>query len=513
MVYHQKRFDYKSTTAILFYIALSKLLLLVIWGSNYGFFRDEFYYIECSKHPAFGYVDQPPLSILLLAVSRTLFGESILGIRLFSYLEGSTTVFLAGLIARELNGKRYAQILASLSALFCGVILGGSNYFSMNSFDILFSAVVFYFIIRLIKSNDRHIWLPIGIVFGFGLENKLSFLFLGFALAAGMLITKERKYYRCKEVYISALIAFLLFLPNIVWQIVNHYPTLEFMRNAATRKNVPMTPLQFFIGSLMELNPSYIILIVSAFYFLFFNRNGKKFALIGWIYIIVFTVFVLYHGKPYYMGIVYPALIAAGAVGAEVLIERYLGGWARYALILLLISAYISVLPFAVPVLPVDSFIEFSKFLGIKPVNAEKSKLGLLPQFYSDRFGWEEMVEKVAYVYNMLSEEEKKKAIIIAQNYGEAGAIGLFGKKYGLPEVFSPHNNYWFWGPPENWDGSIAIVVGSNKQGNSVYFESVEKAASHFNKYGMPFENVDIFVCKKIKKPVEEIWPAIKKFI
>jgi Dolichyl-phosphate-mannose-protein mannosyltransferase len=513
MTPEKKIIDYRSTTAILFYIALSKLFLLVIWGGNYGFFRDEFYYIECSKHLAFGYVDQPPLSILLLAVSRTLFGESILAIRIFSYITGSATVFVSGLIARELNGKRFAQILTALSALFCGVMLGVSNFFSMNSLDILFSATALYLIIRLIKSNDKRIWYPIGIVFGLGLENKLSFLFLGFGLAAGMLLTKERKYYLCKELYLAVLTAFLLFLPNIIWQIANHYPTLEFMRNASAWKIVRMTPLQFFLGSLMELNPAYIVLLASAVYFLFIDRDGKKFALIGLVYIVLFTVFVINHGKPYYMGIIYPAVIGAGAVGAEVLIERYLNNWARSALVLYLILSYGVVLPFSVPVLPVDSFIKYSEFLGIKQENSEKSKLGLLPQYYSDRFGWEEMVESVALVYKGLSEEEKKKTVIFAQDYGQAGAIGMFGKKYGLPEVFSTHNNYWLWGPPNDWDGSIAIVVGSNMHDNLKFFGEVDLAAFHYNKYGMPFENVSIFICRRAKAPAKEFWPKIKNFI
>ncbi|HVO74951.1 MAG TPA: glycosyltransferase family 39 protein [Ignavibacteriaceae bacterium] len=502
-----------STTAVLIYLSFFKLILLIIFSGNYGLFRDEYYYIEVSKHLDWGYVDMQPLSALFLALSRVIFGDSIFGIKIFSYLSGSAIVFVSGLIAREMKAGRFAQIFTAVVVIFSGVILGASSYFSMNSFDILLSALMFYYLIRLLNSGNAKLWLVIGLLFGLGLQNKLTFVFLGFGLVVGLILTKNRKYLKSKEIWIGAAIAFLIFLPNIIWQIANNYPTLEFMHNASAYKNRPMGLTEFFIKSLFELNPGYTLFLFTGLYFLFFNRDGKTYSIIGWIYISVFLVFVFNNGKPYYMGVLFPVILAAGVIGADYLIQRYLRPFVRIILVILVIPFFFIVTPFAIPVLPVESFISLEKAMGMKPVNEERSELGWLPQFYADRFGWEEMVQQVAEVYNKLPAKEKKEALIFGQNYGEAGAVNFYRKKYNLPQAISAHNDYWIWGYPQDFKGDVLIVIGSNYKDNSEYFEDVKLAASHSSKYGMPFENVDIFVCKKSKMPMKGIWQRIKFFI
>ena len=509
----KETFHYLKENSALIFLSLFKFLLLLLFAGNYGLFRDEYYYLECSKHLSFGYVDQPPLSILILAVSRTLFGESILGIRVFAYIAGSVTVFVSGLLARELGGSKFAQSLTAITVLFCGVILGTSGYYSMNVFDVLFSGLLFYYIIKLINRDDPKIWYTIGILFGIALQNKLTPLFIAFGLAAGLLLTKERKHFLRKEIYLGALIALLIFLPHIIWQIANGFPTIEFMRNAAMHKNQHMSILEFSKNASFELNPGFVIFIITAFYFFFFNEAGKRYKIIGVLFAAVFLVFVFNNGKPYYMGVLYTVMLAAGSVGADILITRFLKYWVRPILLLLMLPSIILVTPFAVPVLKVDSFINFSEFVGLKPGVGERSEQGILPQFYADRFGWKEMVSKTAEVYNRLSPEEKKKAVIIAQNYGEAGAVDYFGKEYGLQKVYSFHNSYWLWGPPSDWEGGIAIVMGLNKEYCGEFFEEVELAAVHQNKYGMPYENLKIFLCRKTKMSVNKIWERVKVFI
>jgi len=502
-----------STNAILIYLSLFKLILLIIFSGNYGWFRDEYYYIEVSKHLDWGYVDMQPLSALILAVSRVLFGDSIFGIKIFSYLAGSVIVFISGLIAKELNGSKFAQIFTAFIVIFSGTVLGVSSYFSMNSFDILLSTLMFYFLIRLINTNNAKLWLIIGLLFGLGLQNKLTFLFLGFGLVVGIVLTKNRRHLKSKEIWIGAAIAFIIFLPNIIWQAANNFPTLEFMRNAAAYKNKPMSIAEFALNSLLELNPGYSLFILTGIYFLFFNKHGKVFSIIGWIFVSVFLVFVFNNGKPYYMGVLFPVILAAGVIGADFLIEKYLRPFVRTVLVIFVIPSVIAVVPFAIPVLDVEAFIGFSKTLGIKPESGERSELGLLPQFYADRFGWEEMVQKVTSAYNKLSEEEKKEALIFGQNYGEAGAVNFYRNKYNLPQAISAHNNYWIWGYPEDYKGNVLIIIGSNYNDNSEFFEEVKLAESHSNKHGMSFENVDIFICKKPKMPFDKIWKRIKFFI
>ena len=202
-----------SANAILIYLSLFKFLLLIIFAGGYGIFRDELYYIECSKNLAWGYVDIQPLSEVMLAVSRFLFGESLLAIRIFSYAAGAAFVFVSGLLAREMGGGKFAQAFTAVMVIFSGVLLGVSGYFAMNSFDILLVTLTFYYLLKLINTNEKKYWLFIGLMFGIGLQNKLSFLFLGLGLAAGLVITNYRKHLLSRELWIGAGIAFLIFLP------------------------------------------------------------------------------------------------------------------------------------------------------------------------------------------------------------------------------------------------------------------------------------------------------------
>lgn len=505
--------NFSSVNAILIYLALFKLTLLIIFAGNYGLFRDEYYYFEISKHLDWGYVDLQPLSSAILAVSRALFGDSIFGIRIFSYLAGSVIVIVAGLIAREMNGSRFAQIFTGFIVIFSGVILGTSGYYSMNAFDILLSSLMFYFVIRLINTGNQKLWILLGIIFGFGLQNKLTFLFLGFGLLIGLILAKNRRYLKSKELWIGVVIALLIFLPNIIWQVVNNYPTLDFMRNAAAFKNKPMGIVEFTISSLLELNPVFTPFILTAFYFLFFSKPGKNFKIIGWIYISVFLVFVFNNGKPYYMGVLFPTILAAGVVGADYLIENYLKKYVRFIMVIIILPLVLMPLPFSIPILDVDTFIKYSETLGIKPESGERSELGLLPAFYADRFGWEEMVQKTALAFNKLTVSEKSEALIFGQNYGEAGAVNFYRQKYKLPQAISSHNNFWIWGYPKNYKGNVLIVIGSGYKELTEFFEDVQQVESHWNKYGMPYENVDIFICKKPKMPISETWKRIKFYI
>ncbi len=503
----------KSSTSLLMLISFLKFLLLLLFADNYGLFRDEYYYIECSKNLSWGFVDQQPFAALMLAISRAIFGESIFGIRLFAYLAGSVTVFVSGIIARELGGKTFAQALTALCVVFSGVVLGTSGYYSMNAYDILFASLLFYILIKLINSDNKKLWFLIGILFGIGLQNKLTFLFLAFGLFVGLLLTNNRRYLKSVELWIGAVLAGLIIFPNFVWQLVLKFPTLEFMRNAAMYKNQPMSIIEFTLNSLLELNPGFAPFIFIAIYFLSLNKHGKKFAIIGWIFLSVFLVFVFNNGKPYYMGVLYPVMLAAGVCGLEILINKFSHVWLKPAVFILMIPSFIFVTPFAIPVLELNAFLKFQDFTGIKPESGERSELGVLPQFYADRFGWKEMAKEVAEVYSSLPEEEKSKAVIYGQNYGEAGAIDYYADELGLPKAISGHNNYWIWSYPDNFDGSVLIVVGSTMEDNLEFFEEVELAAHHFNKYGMPYENVDIFICRKLKVPVEELWKRVKFYI
>lgn len=508
-----------SSTAILIYLAMLKLILHFLTNGNYGYFRDELYYIACSDHLAWGYVDQPPLSIFILAINRLLLGDSIFALRLLPSLAGALTVIITGLMVKQLGGGRFAQALAALAVIITGIYLALNSFYSMNSFDILFWALSAYIIILIIKKDKHKLWLLFGLVAGLGLMNKYSMLFFGFGLTGGLLLTAHRKYLFSKWFWLAGLIAFIIFLPHIIWEIQYDFPSIEFMRNASQYKNYPVSPLEFLSGQLLLLSFINAPLCLVGLYYYFFHKDGKTYRLFGWIFVIILIVMITLKAKVYYIAPVYSMLFASGALAIEKFIHKLNWRWLKPAFISLMIIGGIIVSPIAIPVLPVETFIKYAEFIGIVPPKMERSEMGTLPQHFADRFGWENMVDTIAQVYHTLTPEERSKCIIFARNYGQAGAIDFFGEKYDLPKATCYRNNYWLWGPGER-SGEITICIGyrgemkDNVKNLKQYFHEVEHAATIKCKYCMPHENnLPIFICRKPKVSLKEVWESLKVYI
>ena len=501
-------------------LALFKLFLILVFAGNYGYFRDELYYLACSDHLALGYVDQPPLSLFLLAFSRMLFGDSLIALRLLPAIVGAVTVFLAGLMARKLGAGRFGQFLAALSVLTAPVLLGQSRYFSMNVFDILFWTVATYLLIVIIKENKPRLWLVFGVVAGFGLLNKYSLGFLIIGMAAGLILTRERKHLQSRWLWIGGLIAGFIFMPHVAWEFEHGFPSLEFMRNASLYKNVPLSPIGFLGGQFMEIGLANAIIWLLGLAYFFFHKKGTKFRALGWMYVVIFGVMMATRAKVYYLSPVYPLLLAGGSVWMEKI--SYLSAWKLLRPTITGLVAFFGILaaPFAVPLLPVEAFIRYQDFLGLTPPQEERHDMGALPQHYADMFGWEGMVETVAKVYRSLPPEDQDGCLIYVRNYGQAGAIDFLGKYYGLPKASCGHNNYWLWGPPE-WDGEVAIVFGSSRdvqeslEDLAPHYEEVEHAATFLCNYCMPYENNrPIFICRGFKHidSLDAVWQEEKHF-
>jgi len=508
-----------SDIAILIYLAVAKLILHMIFHAEYGYFRDEFYYIACSDHLAWGYVDQPPLSICILTVGRALMGSSLFSIRLLTALAGAGVVFVTGLTVRRLGGERFAQVLAAVAVIASPIMLALSRYFSMNAFDILFWTVAAYLVILIITGDDPKLWLTFGAVIGLGLLNKYSIGFFCLGLYAGLLLTSHRKYFLKKWFWFGTLIALGLFLPHIIWQVVHGYPSVEFMRNAAMYKNLPTPPLEFLVGQFLEVGFANALLWVPGLLFCFFHREGKRYRLFGLMYVVIFAVMVATNAKVYYLSPIYPAFLALGSVAVCTFIDRI--GWSllKPAVLILVILSGIITVPFAIPVLSVEKFIAYQESLGLTPPQEERNEVGVLPQHYADMFGWEKMVETVAEVYEELTPVEKEQCVIFVRNYGEAGAIDFFGRKYDLPKATSGHNNYWLWGPPVDRTGEVAIIFGESHDIQrsyddlKQYFEEVVHVATFTCTYCMPYENNrPVFICRNMYRTMQEIWPMVKNF-
>lgn len=501
-----------------FLLALFQLGLQMAFHGNYGYFRDELYYIACTKHLAFGYVDHPPLSIFMLWLNRLLLGDSLYALRLIPSVLGACVVVLAAMIARKLGGGNFAQALASLSIVAAPGLFGHAQLYSPISYDVFFWTAAGYFAVSILSDDNPKMWIPFGLIVGLSMLNKYTMGFLVAGLITGLLLTQQRKQFLSKWFWLGGALGALVFLPHLIWEITLDFATLEFLRNASANKNLHLGQVAFFIGQLRDMNVLSLPLWLGGIYFFFKYHEGKYRAL-GWLFPFVFEAMVFGNGKIYYMSSIFPLFLAAGSVLFEHVFEA-MGNvrLKRGYVIALIISGVIS-LPFALPFLTIEQFISYQQMLGIAPRPDEKSGVAELPQYLADQFGWKELVDTIVAAYKKLTPEERSQCVIFARDYGQAAAVDFFGKQYGMPDAICGHNSYWLWGPGKQ-SGNIAIIIGStdNLEANlndlRSYYKSVEFVAKTDIKYVMPFEKGRmIFICKGMNTAYQKIWAKERFYI
>lgn len=493
-------------------IAACKFLVHLYAGRYYGYFVDELYYLACSRHLDWGYVDQPPLIALITWLVRRLLGDSLPAIRFLPALAGAAEVALTALIARELGGKRFAQGLAALTTLVASGILVADSLLTMNAFEPLFWMGCTYLVIRILKTGNQKLWVWFGLLSGIGLENKYSMLIFGAGIVAGLLLTPQHRLLRSPWIWVGGVIAFLIFLPNLLWNIQHHFPFLELLANIRrSGRDVPLGPLRFFGEETLTLLPLTLPIWLGGLWFYFFSKPGKPFRALGWAWVFTAAVIVTLSPRVYYLYPAFPVLFAGGSVMWESWLDQRRREWLKIAYPGLMIAGSAVFLPLAIPILPPEMFIRYTQALHLQPPRIETHKLGPLPQLYADQFGWEEMTTTVARVYNSLPPEVRAKTAIFGQNYGQAGAIDLFGPKYGLPPAISGHQSYFLWGP-RDYTGESVIVMDGDRQDLGRRFASVQKVASVYHPYSMPYEHFDVFYCRGLRQPLKEIWPEVKNW-
>ncbi len=479
---------------------------------GYGYFRDELYYIACSNRPAAGYVDQPPLSILLLNLSRNFFGDSLFALRSLPAVLSGLTVYLTCLLVKETGGKTFATILAALAVILSPVYLAMNSYYSMNSIDIFLWSLAFYLVILIINKDKTVYWVILGFVIGLGLLNKTGFLWFAAGLISGLLLSDKRKELLTFRPYLTVLTALIIFSPYVIWNFQNDFAHIEFIRNAVSIKYSGLDYSDFILGQLLNQGPVSVFIWVTGLYFFLFYETGMKFRIVAVIFLSVFFILLINgHSKAEYLSPAYTVLFAGGSV----LIERKTIvrlNWIRYVLLIPLCLSGILTAPLAAPLLPVGTFINYSNALGIKQSSSENKELSELPQFFADMHGWEEMASNVSKVYMSLQREERLRTVVYGQNYGEASAMEFFRNKYPIPRTISSHNSYWLWGYG-NIDDPVMIIIGGKKEDLDEIFEEVEVSLIHTADYSMPYENnLSIFIARKMKIPVNELWQRIKNY-
>ena len=501
-------------TVVLWALAILTLLLHFLTNSRYGYFRDELYYIVCGRHLAFGYVDQPPLSIILVRLSHGSFGDSLFALRLLPAIAGSLTVALTGAIARQLGGRAWAIALSCTASLCALVFLVNTNFFSMNAFESLFWMGCIYLLVRIINGDSPRLWLWFGLLAGLGLENKHSMAFFGIGMLVGILLTPARRHLTQKWIWLGGFIAMLVALPNVLWQVQHHWPTWELLSNIAhSHKNVLLTPAQFLSQQILIMSPATLPLWLGGLLWLLVTTNGHRYAALAIAFLVTLIEFILLHGKIYYLSPAYPMLFAAGAVATEHLfLVRF--RWVKPLLVAAMIATAALLAPIALPILPPAKLIAYMRAIHFEAPRTETSHTAALPQHFADQFGWEEMAGSVARAYRSLSPNEQRHTAIFAQNYGEAGAIDFFGAKLGLPPAISGHQNYYLWGP-RDYTGDIILVLDDSAEDEREQFQSVEDLGQvQSSPWAMPNEQaLHVFLCRGLKVPLHDFWPKTKNWL
>jgi hypothetical protein len=500
-------------------IKLAFHIASALWQRHlgYGYFRDEFYYIACGRHLAWGYVDQGPIVAVQARLAETLFGHSLAGLRVLSAFGGAIRVALTGLLCWSLGGRRSAQALAMLFVLTAPMYLAIDGILSMNSWESAFWMPCLLALILILRGGDPRLWWTLfGISAGLGLLNKPSMTFFLVSLGLALLLTPQRKLLFTRYALWGIALLVLIALPNLLWQLHHSWATLEFLHNGRVEgKNTRLAPLSFLANQILVLG------LLGAFIWIpglvhLLRRSDRRW--LGLTYCIFLVGMVAMGAKDYYVTPIYPCLFAAGGVAWQ---HRF-SHWQRVktdriiawpALTVAAIALTVVFLPASVPILRPAAFQHYARMLHLPNSDSENGRRAALPQFYADRFGWQEEVDQITAAVRQLSPEDRARAGIITDNYGEAGALDFLG--HDLPPVVSGHNNYWLWGP-HNLGAKVLIVIsGDPPQHFQKLCQQVEIVGNMNHPLAMPYERKHIYLlhdCQETRSPAHD-WSRYKHFI
>lgn len=486
-----------STQIIILLLAIISVVLHLVFYKTFEYHRDELLYFSLGTHPAAGYATTPPLIGWLAYTLIRVLGYSLFTVKLIPALFSGGMVYLGAALAKELGGKEYAMILAALSMIIPPLMLRAFFLFQPVFLDIFFWTLTFYYVIRTINTKNDNYLLVLGALAGIGMLNKylIALLFLGIILL--LPFTPHRKVFREKKIYAGLAIAFILFLPNLVWQFTHDLPVIGHMRALNDTQLVHVDRTGFLFEQLL-MPFAAILLVVPGLLWLLISKKMKEYRLIGLAALFTIVTLLLLRGKPYYTAGIFPVLIAAGAVFWDQVLKRKI----------ILIGLMIVMLVFTWPVLPVglpvykpgrmiDYFQKLEEEKGLDVGRRwEDGTVHPLPQDYADMLGWEELTRVVKQAYD--SVQDKESAIIYAENYGQAGAISVIGKQYGLPEAVSFHDSYRYWLPRKLEHEITSFIYINNELGEDVeeLFSDIVEVGRISNPYAREY-GTRVYLCRK----------------
>lgn len=493
-----------SDNALLLIIGGGVALLHVVTNGQYGLHRDELDILMNARQLAWGYVAYPPLTPFVARLGLALFGPSLIGLRAFAAVAQGIVVILSGLMARDFGGGRLAQVTAALAVAIAPVALTAGTLIQYMSFDYLWWVLLAFCTVRLLRSDDPRWWLGVGAAVGLGMMTKYTLLFFVAGLVVGILLTASRRYLRSPWLWAGAAVALLIFLPNLIWQVRHDFISLDFL-SAIHARDIAWGRADSYLTDqfIASTNPFTLPLWLAGLIF-FFAPAGKRFRPLGWMYLTTFVLLFVARGRAYYLAPAYPMLLAAGSAWLESWIHTLPRRGARLAqavLATLLLLGAIGGVLLTKPVAPINS-----------PIWDVTVRLN---DNFVEMVGWPELAQQVADIYEALPAEEKATTAVLAGNYGEAGALDLYGPALGLPPVISGANSLWARGygdpPPQT-----VIVVGFEGSYAGRFFASCDVAGRVSNEYGVKNEesshHVMLYVCREPRRPWTEMWSDMQWF-
>ena len=499
-----------SGFALVAYVALVRVALYLVAASHYGYFRDELYYLACGEHPAWGYVDQPPMIAWIAWLLQHTIGTSLYAIRFLPMLAGLGAIAVTALLTQKLGGRRWAMLFSALAVLVTPIFLGFSHLFTMNAFDPLLWTLLAWLIVDLIQTDNQRLWLWIGGLVGITLLNKYGVLFLVVGLLAGVVVSPLRRSLARPWFWMGIVLATLIALPNFLWQWHWNFPFVQLVSSVRHNgRDVMLPPLSYLAQQAQMLSFVPALLVVLGVGFLF-SPHGRRYSILGWGFLSVLGLMLLLKGKFYYVAAAYPAVFARRRSVSGAVDRKSQAALVSPGLCAGDADCGCADRSYRASDFPVKDYIAYTKALGVQQQKFENEPQSQLPQIYADMFGWEERVRIVAAYYHSLSPEEQRVTAIGAPNYGEAGAIDLFGPKYGLPKSISGSNNYWIWGPRNYTGQSILLLDEATPEKYLSHCQTLREIAHPVDPYSRPDEDFPIYHCRGLTPALQVLWPTLK---
>jgi 4-amino-4-deoxy-L-arabinose transferase-like glycosyltransferase len=489
-------------------ITLATALAHLMVAGRYDIFRNELYFIACGRHPAFGYVDQPPLVPLLAALTQ-IFGIHVWLLRLPAVIAATALVPLTAAFARRLGGNSASAALAAASAALAPALIAMTTTTTTATFEPIAWTLCAYLLARGIIDGEERAFLWAGFVAGLAMEAKYGIAIWLLGLAAGLLLTKDRGVFVRRLFGYGCLIGAAVAIPSFLWQTAHHWPFLELILNKRRAgANFTGTPLRFEIDQILAMNLALLPLWATGVVAPFVSKRLAKARFLSIAFIGATAIVFLTGGKDYYLFAVYPTMFAVGAAACSGLKKWLLGVWLAVATAQTLILA-----PLILPVLNPPNLASYLAATHLRPRPYEAAAVGApLTQVFSDELGWRDLEHRVASVYRSLSKDEQRRAAIFATNYGEAAAIDVYGRADGLPPAITGHNQYFLWGP-QGHDGSLIILVNGDPNRWQRYCRDLEIVDRFGVPYAMPYEtNRPIFICRGLRANLSATWYRFKRY-